>query len=154
MTDNEIIKALKCLCGEDIPCNNCAYKSRIFKCRKSVAIDALDLINRQQAKIEALQMDNEQLQSDIINASMNLEHQQAEIEQLKTDKTLLRQDINADTAEIRALRRKLEISNSEAVREFADRVKMAFYYEFDELIPSIMADKIDNLVKEMVGETE
>ena len=29
---------------------------------------------------------------------------------------------------------------------------MAFYYEFDELIPSIMADKIDNLVKEMVGE--
>ena len=36
-----------------------------------------------------------------------------------------------------------------AVKEFAERVKMAFYYEFDELIPSIMADKIDELVKEV-----
>ena len=36
----------------------------------------------------------------------------------------------------------------QAVREFAERVKMAFYYEFDELIPSIMADRIDALVEE------
>ena len=36
-----------------------------------------------------------------------------------------------------------------AVREFAENVKMAFYYEFDEIIPSIMADKIDELVKEV-----
>lgn len=40
----------------------------------------------------------------------------------------------------------------QAVREFAERVKMAFYYEFDELIPSIMADKIDELVEEVCGE--
>ena len=39
-----------------------------------------------------------------------------------------------------------------AVREFAENVKMAFYYEFDELIPSIMADKIDELVKEVCGD--
>ena len=39
----------------------------------------------------------------------------------------------------------------EAMKEFAERVKMAFYYEFDELIPSIMADKIDALVKEECG---
>lgn len=38
-----------------------------------------------------------------------------------------------------------------AVKEFAERVKMAFYYELDELIPSIMADKIDELVKEVCG---
>lgn len=37
----------------------------------------------------------------------------------------------------------------QAVKEFAERVKMAFYYEFDELIPSIMADKIDELAKEV-----
>ena len=43
-------------------------------------------------------------------------------------------------------------AKAEAVREFAEKIKMAFYYEFDELIPSIMADKIDHLVKEMVGE--
>ena len=40
----------------------------------------------------------------------------------------------------------------QAVKEFAERVKMAFYYEFDELIPSIMADRIDELVKEVCGE--
>ena len=40
----------------------------------------------------------------------------------------------------------------QAVKEFAERVKMAFYYEFDELIPSTMADKIDELVKEVCGE--
>ena len=38
-----------------------------------------------------------------------------------------------------------------AVKEFAESVKMAFYYEFDELIPSTMADKIDELVKEVCG---
>lgn len=37
----------------------------------------------------------------------------------------------------------------QAVKEFAASVKLAFYYEFDELIPSIMADKIDALVKEV-----
>lgn len=36
---------------------------------------------------------------------------------------------------------------SEVVREFAEEVKLEFYREFDEIIPSIMADKIDDLVK-------
>ena len=39
-----------------------------------------------------------------------------------------------------------------AVKEFAESVKMAFYYEFDELIPSTMADKIDELVKEVCND--
>lgn len=40
---------------------------------------------------------------------------------------------------------------SDTVKEFAASVKLAFYYEFDELIPSIMADKIDALVEEECG---
>ena len=39
----------------------------------------------------------------------------------------------------------------ETAEKFAERVKMAFYYEFDELIPSIMADKIDEICKEIIG---
>lgn len=35
-----------------------------------------------------------------------------------------------------------------AIKEFAEKLKMAFYYEFDEMIPSIMSDKIDKLLKE------
>ena len=38
-----------------------------------------------------------------------------------------------------------------AVKDVAECIKMAFYYEFDELIPSIMADKIDELVEEVCG---
>ena len=37
-----------------------------------------------------------------------------------------------------------------AVEDAAERIKMAFYYEFDELIPSTMADKIDEIVKEVL----
>ena len=34
------------------------------------------------------------------------------------------------------------------IKEFAEDVKLEFYKEFDEIIPSIMADRIDELVKE------
>ena len=49
----------------------------------------------------------------------------------------------------------MRLANEErkqAVKEFAERVKIAFYYEFDELIPSIMADKIEEIAKEVCGE--
>ena len=38
------------------------------------------------------------------------------------------------------------------VDDVAERIKMAFYQEFEELIPSIMADKIDEIVKEVCGD--
>ena len=41
------------------------------------------------------------------------------------------------------------VARKETAEKFAERVKMAFYYEFDELIPSIMADKIDEICKEI-----
>lgn len=44
----------------------------------------------------------------------------------------------------------IEKAKSEAIKEFAEAVKMEFYREFDEIIPSIMADRIDSLVKEMM----
>ena len=40
----------------------------------------------------------------------------------------------------------------ETAEKFAERVKMAFYYEFEELIPSIMSDKIDEIAKELTGD--
>ena len=64
----------------------------------------------------------------------------AEIERLKGWENLLKAESHAP---IKAKAR------AEAIKEFAERVRMAFYYEFDELIPSIMSDKIDEIVKEM-----
>ena len=43
---------------------------------------------------------------------------------------------------------------NKTVMGIAERIKMAFYYEFDELIPSIMADRIDELVKEVCGDEQ
>lgn len=42
---------------------------------------------------------------------------------------------------------------NEKLREFAEEIKLAFYNEFDEIIPSIMSDKIDEIFKRMVGES-
>ena len=53
-------------------------------------------------------------------------------------------------AENAALRERLK----KAVEDVAERIKIAFYYEFDELIPSTMADKIDGIVKEVLNEHE
>jgi hypothetical protein len=44
-----------------------------------------------------------------------------------------------------------EVAVKDTAEKFAERVKMAFYYEFDESIPSIMADKIDEIAKEITG---
>lgn len=42
-----------------------------------------------------------------------------------------------------------KVTKEKAIKEFAESIKLEFYREFDEIIPSIMADRIDNLVKEM-----
>ena len=57
MTDNEIIKALYC-CNNGL-CDRCPYYGRedIADCREQSGADQLDLINRQQAKIERLKAD-------------------------------------------------------------------------------------------------
>ena len=51
MTDNEIIKALECLCGNAFNCAECPYCSWFPLLCEQVAKDTLDLINRQQAEI-------------------------------------------------------------------------------------------------------
>lgn len=133
-------------------------------------------INRQQEEIDRLTynlwgvmhsvdkwLDGTELEQDEVNRSVTMrektlrivEEKQAEIERLKTDNALLRQDSNADSAEIRGLRRKLEISKSEAVKEFAERLKEKSFktirnYGLTKDVVEVC--DIDNLVKEMVGE--
>ena len=58
MTDNEIIKALEC-CGFEYgnPCSVCPkYEKDNDFCQEELHNYALDLINRQQAEIEKLQV--------------------------------------------------------------------------------------------------
>ena len=55
MTDNEIIKALECLCDVNIgDCSKCPVTEYEGDCAWVITEHALGLINRQKAEIEAL----------------------------------------------------------------------------------------------------
>ena len=55
MTDNEIIKALECLGGKSVLCNDCAFSCQnLHLCKANAAKCAIDFINRQNAEIEQL----------------------------------------------------------------------------------------------------
>lgn len=61
MTDNEIIKALECCCASGVDtCSDCPLHHQ-FGCIDKVKKNILDLINRQKAEIERLNIRNKAL---------------------------------------------------------------------------------------------
>lgn len=115
MTDNEIIKALKC-CQGNVDCANCPYyENNHHQCGDNLNKDVLDLINRQQAEIDEL--------NNTIDALENF------IPKVK----------------------------AEAIKEFAERLKDLKHecgcnYRKKPVF-AVTEDKIDNLVQEMVGDS-
>ena len=131
ITDEQIIKALE-YCSKQYTCDEkCPFRyvNDGKQCYPTLLGNALDLINRKQKKIEKLEK-IERLSIKII------EKQDVEIERLEkeTNKQQLRNEMRRLTVE--------EIK-TEAIKEFADRLKAYFEDEF-----------IDNLVKEMTEECE
>lgn len=133
MTDEQICKALKCYANPkgSFTCDGCAYEG-VTLCRVPMAKDTLDLINRQKAKIEALLMDNSQLQTDNFNAIENAKDLSTAV---KRWKETARREANY-----------VDIAKSEAIKEFAERLKDV-YRKDASLNP--LFDNIDNLVEEM-----
>lgn len=104
---------------------------------KSVLRDSKRILSKATAKIKALQMDNKQLQSDVINANMNHEHLQAENKRLLTEFLRLKEEnappyllINADaesTAEIIKTiktQKALFVPDNEGTVEFFDKASI------------------------------
>ena len=54
---------------------------------------------------------------------------------------------NAKLQEVIMARPTADVVPKSEVDRFAEEIKLEFYREFDEIIPSIMADKIDELKK-------
>ena len=157
MTDKEIIvEALEhCVNGDCGGCPNLA--TEYCSTPKLFYKDTLDLINRQQAKIEALQMDKEQLESDVINANMNLEHITAEIERLEKERNYFKDEHESATLhylelenQICKLKVQLHRAKAEAIKEFADRLADVFCNH--DKGDTYVREVINNIVKEMVGE--
>lgn len=78
MTDEIIIKSLRCCTTDGCHCRDCAFQEMDdapeYDCGHRLMMAALELIYRQMSKIEALKMDYEQAMSDAANANCNADH--------------------------------------------------------------------------------
>ena len=162
MTDKDIIKAFKC-CTNGY-CENCPFFPTREHCHSLDSL-ILDLINRQQAEIfklqaknEALEMDNKQLDRDVFNALMNLETAQAEIERLKeNEETVIREFrvVNADKERIlliaAELSSKLKTAKAEAVKEAFHKLRLRMGN--CDLPKGIVRSQMEHIEKEMVGDS-
>ena len=89
--------------------------------------DVLTLINEFESENERLKEQNGALSCDLDYANEKLTNAEIEVDDYK--------DRIAD----------LEKENTNCLKQFAERVKMEFYYEFDEIIPSIISDLVTTL---------
>lgn len=179
MTNKEIIKALECCIEWETPedCGKCPYKDT-KGCVTEQRKNALDLINRQQAEIERLNVDLVGMRGACNSYKMHYDNAKAEIKRL----TQLAELGNMRANDYRAMRDKLKAANeeieelkkvviddyaseydskikAEAIREFAERLKLKIDIDLCEAIECSdylynLPKLIDNLVKEMVGEQE
>ena len=96
MTDNEIIKALECCCANN-NCDGCPLDYLTFssECASKLAINSLDLINRQKA----------------------------EIERLENEYRWLDQESSILAADVTELSNQLKTAKAGAYKEFAERLK-------------------------------
>ncbi len=155
MTDEQIIKALECCATDDgDDCFQCPYGNIVYKpgnggcvnrCRKK----ALDLISRQKARIKELEekhAEDERVLNDRVQESVNAVSK-ADQKYICT----LERSIAAKDVERERLLQKLQQAQSEAIKEFAERLKER-YEKHILCSTNILNNEIDSLVKEMTEE--
>lgn len=171
LTDNEIVRAFVCCHIEKQNCIDCPAIANDTDC---VNIEKLfvDMFNRLQAdkdaliagqetlqkalaekdaKIEALQMDNAQLQSDNINANMNCEHLQAEIERLQKAGEEAVSCFHRMESLYNIKRVELKVAKAEAYKEIIEKLKSKLCICDDNFNPVVTEKEIDDTFKEMVA---
>ena len=137
-TDEEIIRALKCFVAEECPnCDECPFDECCYDCTNKMLNNALDLINRQRAEIERLITLNSQLETDVINANMNLQHITYEFDLLEQEKSVVRAEA------IKGFADKL-ISKSHAMQRLSNGA----------IYRAVTDGQIEKIAKEMIGETK
>lgn len=146
MTDNEIIKALECCrtpkCSN---CVECPQRGLGTDCLGELIENTINLINRQQAEIDILIRKKETLRDEIAE-------KQAEIERLKEFATAKCEDCagctswKCDCANIETL------AKSEARKEFAERLKKIFGWQYTTARWKLLCKFIDKLLEEMERE--
>ena len=151
MTDNEIIKALECLTGESIPCKDCPYSANYthFDCQRQVAKDALDLINRQKAEIERYERENNEKFDKWKLLDERTKEWYAEL--YEEAKVVVRAEAVKEFVEM--LKEQM-CQENELYKSCAKRMLPKDYQQGYEEKNDNVIRLIDNLVKEMAGDTE
>ena len=135
MTDNEIIEWWR---GIVELCNECHPDSFKNVLSKDIANDTLDLINRQKAEIERLNVELVGMRGACESYKMHYDNAQAEIKNLKADKEAL---INGQET--------LQKNLPKVIRE---SLKEQSWYDSNYAEWLVSIDDIDNIVEEMVGD--
>ena len=146
MTDEQIIKALE-YCNTDVrenTCPKCAFYKK-HRCSILMLNAVSDLINHQKAEIEELKTEIERMEDENYTLKNKIEIRDNLIEQLGSDI-----DIKYNT--IYTMREKLKNSKSEAIKEFAERLKEKLQWDVEFYNKIVFEDDIDKLVKEMTEE--
>lgn len=100
-------------------------------------------------------MDDEDCYGDLSLCTLNLiKSQQAEIKSLKERLDIADEETQLAHKANMTYIIEAEKSKAKALKRLADAIRLEFYREYEEIIPSIMSDKIDELVKEFIGTQE
>ena len=158
MTDKEIIKALEC-CFVNRSCTGCSQYGKDC-CIVQTGAKALDLINRQQAKIANLEIELKAMRGAANSYKAEVERLQGCVKTEEEVRAIAKETIYNQIQSIKA----------EAVKEFAERLIQKdgeMNHIFDDCADILVPEEykkgrdektkeirqtIDNLVKEMVGE--
>ena len=146
LTDNEIKKALE-ECPKNVRnrnCKSCLYTTAEKFCLDRLMEDALDLINRLQAKVE--KNDKVEYFADKTIATL-----QAENERLRNayKQCAWERDMVMEQDEYNC-----KLAKAEAYKEFAERLheELRIYGIKDKFNKSVFLNVVDNAKKELVGE--
>ena len=176
-TQEQIIKALEC-CGFTEDCSGCPFYSDMG-CDENIHANALDLIKRQKAEIERVQLEIESCNSE--NAELKAEIERLDalwnsaqdnnfnilglLHKMRKELKTAKEDNERHKAEVKWWRSQIRDTEdllaefdrpivevrTEAIKEFAERLKELSYLPNLSLTNMEVVDisKIDNLVKEM-----
>lgn len=160
-TDDEIIHSLK-VCSNDGDCSECLinpHKGNYGYCTSLAIKAALDLINRQKAKIKRLQSTLERAIYNGLKADEEIEYLKAEIERLKEEgnkypcRVRMNENSIVRTKSLEDYDRLIGDISAEAIKEFAERLKSDLgripQYHFTR---SEVEWSINTFVKEMTEE--
>jgi FtsZ-binding cell division protein ZapB len=151
MTDNEIIKALKCcanLCKDG--CNGCYLvpsESKDAYCMDKLTEDTLELINRKNEEISKKDIEIDILIQKKEDLSDEVSDLRAEVERLQKTST----HIHVDKTAFEECLYNIETAKVDAYKEFAERLKDDCYIPYTSWTNERVVDEsdIDNTLKEL-----